>query len=585
MLAQYSTKAPNQENLSKLPAEKREENQPLIVLKLGSSILAKPADYEVATHEIYRWIRKGYRVLAVVSAMGSTTDDLLEEAAKLNEDPKGELLANFLATGEWTSCARLGLVLDKAGIACKVLTSEALGIQTSGPVLDAVCQALDPTAIQEALAEVPVVVAPGFVGIHENGSPSLLGRGGTDLSAIFLAKQLAASRCFLIKDVDGLYDKDPHLYAESANRFEVVHYQDVLQLPEGIIQHKAVAYAKDCGMPFFLGSALGSNPTCVSASDSRFSTQQETFKKRRVFAVGRREICLALQNLLEGLPQLFEEFRFLDTPSAGQISKPETKALEEEMQRADVLVDLGWQAEFGLSFATLGLNLGKPVISANTACIATHGAALNQRSQSLGVPLMSHATVGGVVPILERLKARKGRGRIFKIEALLNTTSNVILERLSMGDSWSCAMEYVQRKGLTQPHVQSDIEGINGLEKLIICANLGLDLDLHKDAVQLENLELLATHLQESDFNWDVTLKQVCSLEMDPSYVRAGIQAKVLDTHHPLAHLKGDVSGFVIYDSEGGVEVLVGKGSGSFPVAQAVTADLIELATVASKQG
>ena len=176
------------------------------VLKFGSSVLRGEEDLSQTVHEIYRWIRAGDRVLAVVSAFGVETNRLLEQAFRYGENPNDDAVAGLVSTGEATASALLRLALDRAGIPSTVLDAARISLRTEGPVLDAQPCDVDTVQIWQAFAEVPVCVVPGFVGRTRRGVPSLLGRGGSDLTALFLGQRLGATRCRLIKDVKGLYE-------------------------------------------------------------------------------------------------------------------------------------------------------------------------------------------------------------------------------------------------------------------------------------------------------------------------------------------------------------------------------------------
>ncbi|HKT23750.1 MAG TPA: hypothetical protein VJR04_04065, partial [Terriglobales bacterium] len=184
----------------------------LIVLKFGSSVLRSEADLPRAVHEIYRWLRDGYSVVAVVSAFGKTTDQLLASAREYSDQPPEGALALLLSTGEKRAAALLALALDRAGVPASAFDPSRLGLRTSGRVLNAEPVRLNVGAIRKALDNSRVAVVPGFIGQMQDGRTSLLGRGGSDLSALFLAVHLRGG-CRLLKDVDGVYDHDPHVSA------------------------------------------------------------------------------------------------------------------------------------------------------------------------------------------------------------------------------------------------------------------------------------------------------------------------------------------------------------------------------------
>ncbi|PYQ57918.1 MAG: hypothetical protein DMF53_21470, partial [Acidobacteria bacterium] len=165
---------------------------PTTVLKFTSSVLRSEADLPLAVHEIYREQRRGRRVLAVVSAFGCATDDLLKRAQQLGLPPRREGLAALLETGETATAALLTLALDRSGIPATLLDPTQTGLITDGDPLDADPIAVDVPYLVDELKRA-VVVVPGFVARDRAGRPTRLGRGGLERTARFLARALEAS--------------------------------------------------------------------------------------------------------------------------------------------------------------------------------------------------------------------------------------------------------------------------------------------------------------------------------------------------------------------------------------------------------
>jgi homoserine dehydrogenase len=171
----------------------------VIVLKFGSSVLRQPEDLPNAVHEVYRWYRQGYRVVAVVSAIGDTTEQLIRASSLFTESPEPFATAELLATGVRTSAALLGVALDRVGVPARVVNPRQIGFEVAGRPLDSVPVRLDTQRALELLRGNPVLIVPGFLGTDTAGRTHLLGRGGSDLTAAFLASALKA-RCRLLKD-------------------------------------------------------------------------------------------------------------------------------------------------------------------------------------------------------------------------------------------------------------------------------------------------------------------------------------------------------------------------------------------------
>lgn len=550
-----------------------ENSQPgkLCVLKLGSSVLATPEDYFKVTHEIFRWIREGYRVVAVVSAMGSTTDLLLAEANATVAEPLPETLASYLATGEWLSAARLGLALDKAGVSVRVLDSAGLGLRTVGSVLDAKCHELNVPQIKRFLLKNQVLVVPGFVGNDEVGGTTLLGRGGTDLSAIFIANKLNASHCVLLKDVDGLYTCDPARFPSQAKRFETVSYEDVLSLDEGIVQHKAVSFAQEVSCAFSVGSLLSPQPTTVSSGPSRFSSVLEKQNPLSIFIAGDNPLAGVLNHQLGQFPDLFS-VAFSGSNALG--------ALKEKlpfMHQRPILVDLNTGAGQGFSLGKATLETGGGFISANTACMAEYGLPLKRIAQSLSLPFSCNAAVGGTVPILETLRGLTGNGQIRRMEAVLSGTCNLILEQMMLKDSFDEALELAGQYYETQQDLEADVSGEGCLNKLLVCANMGLGLGLKKNQVAISSLGDLDPAWLPLAREKGVKIRFLSILEVEPHGFKTQIQPTLLDGKHPLANLPGDYNAFLFHFRNGNKYLVKGRGTCAESLALAICGDLVHL--------
>lgn len=268
----------------------------LIVLKLGSSVLQSEADLPSAAGEIAGYVGRGWRVLAVVSAIGNATDELIRRAQRLAPteghaeggagdpaapgaspiapagDKRQTAFAALLETGEAVSAALVGLALTEIGIDCTVLDAGRVGPFTRGPRLDAVPHAFDVGTVRRALERDRVTILPGFVGRDADGRHTLLGRGGSDLTALFVAHSLSADRCRLLKDVDGIYEYDPALRGRRRpRRFATLDWDGALKLEDAILQQKAAQFAYRYRVQFEVGSTGDAPGTLVGAAQSRFA--------------------------------------------------------------------------------------------------------------------------------------------------------------------------------------------------------------------------------------------------------------------------------------------------------------------------
>jgi homoserine dehydrogenase len=228
----------------------------LTVVKFGSSVLRREEDLPVVVQEIARWRKNEQYVLAVVSALGNTTEELFERARSYGHGRHGdgtneEAVARLVATGEEASAALLTLALARAGMRAKLLGPEQIQLIAEGAALDAKLSGVSAERIWSAFTDSEVVVVPGFIARTVRGSTVLLGRGGSDLTAVFLAHHLHASRCRLVKDVDGLYSRDPKSTdGVSSERFESLGWEEALGLHGRVVQVKALEFARENRLRF-----------------------------------------------------------------------------------------------------------------------------------------------------------------------------------------------------------------------------------------------------------------------------------------------------------------------------------------------
>jgi homoserine dehydrogenase len=216
----------------------------LTVVKFGSSVLRGEQDLPVVVEEIARWLGSEQYVLAVVSALGNTTEELFKRASAYGKPANDEAVARLVATGE-AAAALLALALARAEIGAKLLGPAQIRLVAEGAPLDARLCGVSAEPIWSAFTKSGVVVVPGFIARTAKGSTVLLGRGGSDLTALFLAHVLRASRCRLVKDVDGLYASDPKsAIGARPERYERLGWEEALGLRGQVVQMKALEFAR-----------------------------------------------------------------------------------------------------------------------------------------------------------------------------------------------------------------------------------------------------------------------------------------------------------------------------------------------------
>jgi aspartate kinase len=219
----------------------------LIVQKYGGSSVATVEKIAGISTHIKSTLTAGHHVIAVISAMGDHTDELLEKAYSINPEPPKRELDMLLTAGERVSMALLAIALHKEGIPSISLTGSQCGILTDDTHGNARIQNILGDRIRENLQKNLVVIIAGFQGVNPiTKEITTLGRGGTDLSAIAIASKLGADACQLYKDVDGILTADPR-FVPSAKLIRKIDWASMSELSwsgAGVLQHRAAHLAE-----------------------------------------------------------------------------------------------------------------------------------------------------------------------------------------------------------------------------------------------------------------------------------------------------------------------------------------------------
>lgn len=230
----------------------------LIVQKFGgSSVRDRDHLFRVA-HIIANTHNAGNAVVAVVSAQGDTTDDLLEKAAEITQNPPDRELDVLLSTGEQISISLLTMTLTELGCDAVSLTGWQAGFCTDRAYTKARIQHLDGKRISDALAQGKVVVVAGFQGLNPQGDITTLGRGGSDTSAVAIAAALHADRCQIFTDVEGIYTADPRKVPH-ARKLKAVAFDEMLELASmgsQVLNNRSVELAKKYNVQLEVLSSL-----------------------------------------------------------------------------------------------------------------------------------------------------------------------------------------------------------------------------------------------------------------------------------------------------------------------------------------
>jgi aspartate kinase len=237
--------------------------QELVVMKFGGTSVADAERIKRAARRIVDRREAGARVVAVLSARGKTTDELIAMAEEVSPAPDPREMDMLLSSGERISCALCAMAINDLGHRAISLTGSQAGIVTDESHTKALILDVRADRIEKALEEDSIVLVAGFQGVSQNArNVTTLGRGGSDTSAVALAAALHADVCEIYTDVAGVYSADPRIVAD-ARKLEMVSFEEVLEMAAsgaGVLQLRSVEYARNHGVRIHCRSSFGDEP-------------------------------------------------------------------------------------------------------------------------------------------------------------------------------------------------------------------------------------------------------------------------------------------------------------------------------------
>lgn len=251
----------------------------LIVKKFGgSSVADKERIYRVARRCIEDY-KKGHQVVVVLSAMGDTTDELLEKAKEINPNASKRELDMLLTTGEQVSVSLMAMAINALGVPAVSLNAFQVMMYSTSTYGNARFKKVDTERIYHELESGKIVIVTGFQAVNKYDDYATLGRGGSDTTAVALASVLHADQCEIYTDVDGVYTADPRI-VKNARKLEAVTYDEMLELAAHgakVLHNRSVEMAKKYGVQLVVRSSLNENEGTIV---------KETVKMERMLVTG-----------------------------------------------------------------------------------------------------------------------------------------------------------------------------------------------------------------------------------------------------------------------------------------------------------
>ncbi len=550
---------------------------PVIVLNFGHSVLRSLEDYTNAASEIYRHYRQGQNVVAVTSAQGDQTDVLMAEARRVGPEGLAKNLPELIQLGERRSAALLALALERIGAPAFVRQARDLGLKAKGAYTDAELVSLNSEQLLQDLKDHDIVVMPGYVAIGEKDRSVLLGQGGADLTALFVAKQIDAP-ALLLKDVDGVYARDPKQIGDSPARYNEISWDDMARVASPLVEPKALGFAKKYEQTFRIGKPGIPRYTEIGAKTGPL-TDAPQIKKLRVAMMGCGVVGGGVYRRMKAHPNRFDIGKIMVRNVDKYIDqgfKPgelTTEFSDLLASKPDIFIDVSGGIEPALSHTKAMIDAGVHVVSANKQAIAEGGRDLIDFATDKNIQLLFSSAAGGGMPVLEMCLREKGR--ITRVQALLNGTTNYMLGEISKGRSYEDALADAQEKGFAEADPSADVNGADAAAKIRLVSLLGFDEEISLEAIPRDTIENFRPNAPLKG-----AVKRIATVWHDSNGFSTNLELKDLSLNNFIAQADGEEA-HAIFDFDDGDQYRIrGKGAGRWPTTESVMADLFDISAL-----
>jgi homoserine dehydrogenase len=522
----------------------------------------------MAVDEIYRRWRSGLRVLAVVSAFESVTDQLMAEVSDLVGSESPEAIATYVATGEQKTAALLLGMLRRCGLPARLIDPREIELVAEGDMLESTPMRVDRTRVEELWNGYPILVLPGFYGIDAEGRTVLFGRGGSDLSALFLAAELGG-RCRLLKDVRGVFDADPARDAV-ARRYAALSWATAIEVAGPLIQSKALRYAQTRALRFEVGRPNETACTTVGHTQDDWAPPAILRRPLRIALLGCGVVGRGVLDAVKNYPHLFE-IRHVVVRDVGaysgidHITTEATVALDDAV---DIVIVCFGGARLAHSLIRAALRAGKYVVTANKAAIAAHGMSLADHARGERRKLWYSAAVGGALPAMETLS--RLTSPVSEIRGIINGTCGVVLDAWAAGKTRQDAIAIAQINGFAEENPARDLSGRDSADKLalMIAAAFG-------DWLSPEDIPTCGIECITGD---PAGFKLIARAKRSRPGISASVGPEMPPSGSFLGQARGPENRLEIELETGELIRLRGQGAGRGPTTVSVLGDLHEVA-------
>jgi aspartate kinase len=370
----------------------------IIVQKYGGSSVADPDKIKKIAELISNVHKEGHNVAVVVSAMGKTTDSLIELAKQVSGEPPKREMDMLLSTGERITMSLLCMALNNLGIDAVSLTGSQAGIITNDRHNDARVIEIRPFRVLDELEKGRVVVVGGFQGVSYRRDITTLGRGGSDTTAVALAAALNAERCEIYSDVDGVYSADPSV-VKDAKHLPEISYEQMQEMSEAgakVLNAQAVQFAKEAQIAIYARSTFQQGRETIvrkfpaGISKGVKAVVYENDISRVEYFYGDDEKSISLLSFLEKRQIPVKEFNFSKVENENKISflVSRKNIYNEEKLECELAAEFGSRLKIKHDFGTVSL-IGDGINKDNTILLETLAILRKEKTEISGIATTS----------------------------------------------------------------------------------------------------------------------------------------------------------------------------------------------------
>ena len=543
------------------------------VLKFGSSVLRSARDLHVAVDEIYRCWRSGRRILAVVSAFEGITDRLMAEVRDALGGDRPEATAAYVATGEQKTAALLEGSLQISGIPSRIVDPREIGLIAEGSPLESAPVGVNVEALDQLWCACPVLILPGFYGIDSDGRIALFGRGGSDISALFLAAALGA-KCRLAKDVMGVYDADP-ASSGLAHRFSALSWETAIHVAGPLIQPKALTFAQGRRLTFEVGRPNEAASTRVGHTHDEWAPPTTPSTPLGIALVGCGTVGRGVYEAVSRYRQAFKFHHVVVREMARYVGVEHLTTDPSVVLDSNVDVVIVCTAANPLAYPLIAsaLNAGKFVITANKAAVAAHGTSLLSHARGEGRRLWYSAAVGGALPALEILATLESR--VVEIRGIINGTCGVVLDEWAAGKTRDDAVAVAQAAGFAEANPARDLSGRDSADKLALMTEAAFGQWLAPEDIPTLGIDAITGDPQG--------YRLIARAKRTSNGIAASVAPESPPPYSFLGQTRGPENRLEIELETGEIVRLRGQGAGRWPTTVSIIGDLHEVARKAER--